>query len=229
MLALVTATSAIDVDTDLPLLLAEMPEASIEVWDDPTVEWSRFDAVVIRSTWDYHRCRAEFLAWARRVADSAPLWNPVDVIEWNTDKRYLSALADQGIPTVPTWFVAPGEPVPPLLDTDDDLVVKPSVGADSSGVVRIRRDAAAMVEHIGRLHREGLTAMVQPYLADIDVSGETGLVYLAGEFSHAFRRNAGLTPPDVDTESRAGTEASPRIATGADRELGDRVMASTLR
>ena len=28
--------------------------------------------------------------------------------------------------------------------------------------------------------------MVQPYLADVDAAGEAGLVYFAGEFSHAI-------------------------------------------
>ena len=53
MLGLVTCSAARELDTDLPLLIAELPEARIVTWDDPTVEWSAFGAVVIRSTWDY--------------------------------------------------------------------------------------------------------------------------------------------------------------------------------
>ena len=37
-------------------------------WDDGGVDWRLYDAVVIRSTWDYARRRAEFLAWAGETA-----------------------------------------------------------------------------------------------------------------------------------------------------------------
>ncbi|HKW46869.1 MAG TPA: hypothetical protein VJN70_05470, partial [Gemmatimonadaceae bacterium] len=37
---------------------------SAAVWNDATAAWSSAAAVVIRSTWDYHLRRADFLAWA---------------------------------------------------------------------------------------------------------------------------------------------------------------------
>ena len=67
-------------------------------WDDPTVDWSAFGAVVIRSTWDYHAHLEQFSDWARRVAEVTALWNPPQLIEWNVDKRYLLELAASGDP-----------------------------------------------------------------------------------------------------------------------------------
>ena len=50
-------------------------------WDDPNVDWQRYDAVVLRSTWDYYLRLAEFVAWIDRlealgapVVESAPAW-----------------------------------------------------------------------------------------------------------------------------------------------------------
>ena len=39
------------------------------------------------------------------------LLNAPEVVAWNTDKRYLADLAAAGVPTVPSAFFAPGEPV----------------------------------------------------------------------------------------------------------------------
>ena len=73
----------------------------------------RFDLVVVRSTWDYFARREEFLAWAERVAAVTALHNPVSVLRWNSDKRYLRDLERAGVPIVPTTFVEPGEGLRP--------------------------------------------------------------------------------------------------------------------
>ena len=158
MLGLVTCSAARALDTDLPLLVAELPEARIVTWDDPTVDWSAFGAVVIRSTWDYHAHLEQFLDWARRVAEVTALWNPPQLIEWNVDKRYLLELAASGIPIVPTQIVDARGERPPC---EGDIVVKPSVGAGSIGVRRFDDDPAGAYEHIDVLHARGAVAMVQ--------------------------------------------------------------------
>ena len=226
MIALVTCADARDLDTDLPLLLAELGgDAQVVVWDDPSVDWSTYDAVVVRSAWDYPKRRDEFLAWARRVASTAPLWNPVEVLEWNTDKRYLDRLASTGISTVPTTFVPPGES--PTRDAlAGDVVVKPTVGGGSRGVQRVTNDAAAAVAHIASLHDDGYVAMIQPYRANIDADGETGLVYLGGAYSHAFEKSAILAAP-IEWEGSLYVKEKivARTPTAEQRTLADRIVA----
>ncbi|MDA2945304.1 MAG: hypothetical protein O3C33_06890, partial [Actinomycetota bacterium] len=79
MLALVSAPSARSHDTDLPLLLdslaAEGAHAVVVDWDDNDVDWSQFEAAVIRSTWDYHRRLADFDRWLHIASSSTRLWN----------------------------------------------------------------------------------------------------------------------------------------------------------
>ena len=79
--------------------------ATPEIWDAPGLDWSVFDLVVIRATWDYAVRRDEFLAWTRRVPCLA---NPHGVIAWNTDKAYLRDLAAAGVATIPTRWCRPG-------------------------------------------------------------------------------------------------------------------------
>jgi glutathione synthase/RimK-type ligase-like ATP-grasp enzyme len=187
-----TCADVPDLDEDGGLLLRALAEAGADarpaVWDDPDVDWGAFDVVLVRSTWDYPLRRAEFLAWARSCPRTA---NPVDVLVWNTDKRYLSDLAAAGLPTVPTVFVPPGSD---WTAPDGDHVVKPTVSGSAADTGRFSDPgdpaAAALV---ARLHAQGRTAMVQPYLPGIEVEGETSAVFLGGVLSHAVRRAPLLT------------------------------------
>ncbi|MFJ4839337.1 hypothetical protein [Streptomyces sp. NPDC088746] len=92
-------------DDDLAPLTAVLSRVGAETvtlpWDEP-VDWSQFDAVVLESPWDYPKRSDEFLAWARRVAAETVLCNPLPVVEWNSDKRYLADLAAEGVPIVPS-------------------------------------------------------------------------------------------------------------------------------
>lgn len=163
-------------------------------WDDPAVEWDRFDRVVIRSTWDYAGRLKEFLAWCDRIGPDR-LRNPPDLVRWNSDKRYLAELDGSGLPVPPTLLVAPLGPVP---DLHGEVVVKPVVGAGARETGRFRPEArGGMLELLGQLGRRGGVAMIQPYLHEIEEVGETGLMFFNGEFAYALKKRAFLEPDGV--------------------------------
>src|SRR5918996_1073279 len=113
-IALATCAAKPPEFTDDELLAEALRErgsnASFEVWDDPAIDWERFDRVVIRSTWDYTQRHDDFVAWARSV--DGRLRNAPDLVEWNSDKHYLGDLADAGLPVVETHYIGPGDAVP---------------------------------------------------------------------------------------------------------------------
>lgn len=194
-IAVATCSLAPDLDEDGELLLAALAEAGLsarpQLWDDPDVDWAAFDLVLVRSTWDYPLRRDAFLAWSRSCRRTA---NPQHVLEWNTDKHYLRDLAEAGVPTVATVFVSPGErPQWP----SDDYVVKPTVSGSAADTGRFAADDPRAHDLVRRLHAQGRTAMLQPYVSGIDVDGETSLVYLGGVYSHAVRRAPLLTTTGV--------------------------------
>ena len=223
---------ALGQDEDEPLLLAALADAGVTAgvadWADPSVDWAAADAVVVRSTWDYAPRRDDFLAWARKVEGVTRLFNPADVLAWNTDKRYLAELADAGIPVVPTAWAATADELPAALGRWDDLVVKPTVSAGARDTARFRageQDAAARFG--AGILASGRSVMVQPYLTRLDSDGETGLVYLDGRYSHAFRKGALLAGAALGPGLYAEEEIEPRIATAAQRAIGDAVLAAT--
>lgn len=233
--ALATCRALPDGDPDdrgLPAALAkEGIDATWAVWDDPAVDWAAFDLVLIRSPWDYTERRDAFVAWARSVPR---ILNPVEVLDWNTDKRYLGDLLLAGLPVVPSRFAAPGDPVDPAA-LAGEVVVKPAVSAGARDTGRFTDPDAAWA-HVRALHDRGAIAMVQPYVPSVDSEGETALVYLGGEFSHALRKGPILqgegVAPLVDPVGGlpaaeamyAGETITPREADSAQRAVADWVL-----
>ena len=202
-------------DDDRPLLgaLAERGvDATAAVWNDPTVDWDRFDLVVLRNTWDYTDHLDDFLAWTQSLPRLA---NPAPVIAWNVDKHYLADLAAAGVPTVPTTYVGPGEPIPALAV--GEVVVKPTVSVGSRDTLR-STDPAQISAQVAAIVDGGRVAMVQPYLADVDRTGETAVIFLGGVHSHAARKAAQLTP-GVAFADGVYLEESMSTRTASDAEL----------
>jgi hypothetical protein len=203
--ALATCRELPQLDADTRFLIAPLRARGINatpaVWDDPDVDWPRFDLVVVRSCWDYAGRRREFLDWASRVPRLA---NPAPVLAWNTDKRYLNDLAARGIPVVPTEWLRPGHGR--SLPARGAWVIKPAVSLASLDAGRYQLEDPSerrqAVEHVRRLHADGRLVMMQPYLRSVDDEGETALVYLNGVFSHAMRKAAVLTGPDIGIDRR---------------------------
>jgi glutathione synthase/RimK-type ligase-like ATP-grasp enzyme len=160
------------------------------VWDAHGIPWSLFDAIVVRSCWDYHVRPMEFRAWLDDVERSgAPLWNPAPLLRWNMEKTYLRELEARGVPVVPTQWVERGtEPsLGALLAREgwSDAVVKPVLSASAHETWRTGVSEAAEDEERFR----GLLArgdvMVQPFVGAVRDEGEWSLLFFGGVFSHA--------------------------------------------
>jgi hypothetical protein len=240
-LALVTAIAAAGLDDDLSPLLDACTRAGIDTqvraWDDPSVAWRRFDAVLLRSTWDYTDRLPEFLDWCMLVSAQTRLLNPLAVVRWNTDKHYLADLVAHGVEVVATNFVEPDmDPLPSLQGflaahpEIPEFVVKPAVGAGSRDAQRYSRGQEfAAANHIARLLDADRSVMLQPYLASVDHDGETALMYFAGTFSHAIRKGPLLQRDESPTSHLFATEdIAPRSPGDDELALGGRVLAAAM-
>lgn len=193
-LAWVTASNARGLDEDEGPALAALARLGIQVdvvtWDDPGVDWSVFDRVALRSTWDYAERLPEFSDWLGRVDAVTDLVNPLPAVLWSLDKHYLRELAAAGVPVTETDFVPPGTSpeFPP-----GRFIVKPAVGAgsrDTSSYGPAQHSAAA--DHVARLHERDQTVLVQPFVASVATDGEWPLVFLSGEYSHAASKRVAV-------------------------------------
>lgn len=239
-LALVTSATSLPNDYDMPLLvdacLASGLQAEICDWEDTTVDWSRYDAAVLRSPWNYTERLPTFLHWCERVAVLTQLLNPLPVARWALDKHYLADLSSLDVPIVPTTFVAramdPTAAIHDFLDAHPhvaEIVIKPTVGAYSKDVQRFsRRCATEARDYVQQLQKRGQHVMLQPYLASIDRVGETNLVYFDGVYSHAIRKSPMLM---ADGTVNAPTQdlRQARMADDAERNVAAKALRAAMQ
>jgi hypothetical protein len=172
----------------LPALRALGVEAEALRWDDPAAPWGTFDAVVIRSPWDYFQRYAEFCAWLDRVELLAPVYNSPSLVRWNADKMYLRDLERRGVRIVPTVFCEAKKPVSlaNVLRASgwEDAVMKPCVSGGAYRTHRVGLDDAASYEAEMEAVLAETGVLVQPFFPEIRSEGEWSFVFFDGTLSH---------------------------------------------
>lgn len=159
-------------------------------WRQTAVPWREFDLVIIRSTWDYWDDVEAFLDTLAHIDRETRLVNPLELVKWNLRKTYLGDLQRRGIPIVPTiWpqkIAAAG--FAPLFRQlhNDELVIKPVVGANGQDAFRVSTgDSSEQLQAISSRF-SGKPAMVQSFMPHILDEGEFSLFYFDGKYSHAI-------------------------------------------
>ncbi|MEM6470094.1 MAG: hypothetical protein AAF802_11105 [Planctomycetota bacterium] len=195
-------------------------------WSRREVDWSEYDAVVIRSTWDYQDSPDAFLTVLSEIESSAArLFNPLDICHWNFNKTYLRELGERGVPIIPTrWLDLLNEESARSLFADvssDHLVAKPLVGANSDGIVVFAADDEASIVSATRAYGDQ-PLMIQPFLSQIQSTGEYSLFYFAGRYSHAILK----TPKEGDfrVQEEHGGQIEAAIPDETVREIADKAI-----
>jgi glutathione synthase/RimK-type ligase-like ATP-grasp enzyme len=192
--ALVTCSKLPQLSEDDRLLLPELGKKRMSglpvVWDDPLVAWNSFDAVVVRSCWDYFIKYEAFSDWLKSLqAINVPVFNSPAIMLWNSSKKYLLEFEKKGIPIVPTTWIMKGEKfsVASLEKSVSwtELVVKPVISADAFLTYRLLKSEMAAFEARLESIAKKTGLMIQPFVKEVLSRGEWSLIYLEGEFSHA--------------------------------------------
>lgn len=196
-------------------------------WRRAGVDWGSYDAVVIRSPWDYHHDPEGFLRVLEGIeASGTRLHNALPLVRWNLRKTYLRDLAARGVPTIPTVWrdrLTPGSLAAVLAEVGtEEAVVKPVVSATAVGAFRL--DAASAAARAGEVeaYYADRALLAQPLAHAVLEEGEYSLFYFNGAHSHTILK----TPRTGDfrvQEEHGGrlrlVEAEPALREAADRAL----------
>ena len=195
-------------------------------WTEPG-DLAGFDLVMPLVAWGYHFEPQRWHALLDRFeSEGRKVLNPVPLLRWNSDKRYLAELGRKGIAVIPTR-IAERLDEAALAEARSEfgaeLVIKPPVSASADGTHRLQLNDPLPDESRGR------AMMIQPFLRSVAEEGEYSIMLFGGEYSHAIvkRPKAGdyrvqphlggseqpCTPPPGSIElARAALAAAPAEA-----------------
>jgi glutathione synthase/RimK-type ligase-like ATP-grasp enzyme len=161
-------------------------------WSDPGVDWSSFDAAVLRSTWDYFERFDEFAPWLERVSSQTRLFNSAALVRWNMDKHYLLDLERQGVLIVPTAALEAGSraSLKSVLDERgwERAVMKPAVSGAARLTFRVDQENIEEREPLFAQCVEREAMLVQPFIPSVMERGEVSLIVVDGRCTHAVRK-----------------------------------------
>ncbi|WP_369275823.1 RimK family alpha-L-glutamate ligase [Streptomyces sp. R11] len=166
-------------------------ELSIQCFNDPTVKWSSFDAVLPKTAWNYFNEPLRFAEWLDHLADSGiQSINPVELIRWNHDKAYLADLRDLGVRVAPfELFVAgtePGEILDSLAGVGwQNIVIKPSISGAAQRTSTLTLDQSGQIEALSGEILSDSGLILQPFFDEIPNIGEWSIFFIDGEITHS--------------------------------------------
>ena len=191
-------------------------------------DWARaddlaaFDLVLPLLVWGYPFAPEQWLRMVSRwEREGVRLRNPASALRWNADKSYLAALEAKGAPIVPTRFVdrvtieAMEEAAAAF--GSDRLVAKPRIS--STAWQTVRWSPGEGIEE----GPEG-AAMIQPYLPEIERSGEISLIFFSGAFSHAISKRP--QPGDFRVQPEFDGIIAAHEPAPDERAAAERVLAA---
>jgi glutathione synthase/RimK-type ligase-like ATP-grasp enzyme len=161
-------------------------------WDtSELIDWDQYDSVIIRSTWNYQKNFLKFINVLKEInSSSADLQNPIDIVEWNSNKQYLKDLEDKNIKIVPSqWFnnFIPKEIVQSFLNFNSKkIIIKPCISANADYTYILEEKTALSKLNILKKYFIDKEFIIQPFIQDIKNEGEYSLVYFGNTLSHVL-------------------------------------------
>ena len=190
-------------------------EPTPAIWSTPSARWTHFDAVLIRSCWDYHLRPTEFRAWLDDLhAHDVPIVNTHRHVVWNMDKRYLRELSTRGVRIPETVFVERGASTP-LVEVFEahglrgPFVIKPTISATANETWITDAERAETDQRRFENILAASGAMVQRFAPEVRTEGEWSLVFFDSELSHAVRK----LPADGDFRVQGEFGGSSHVET----------------
>lgn len=171
-------------------LASHQIDAVPAVWDDESIDWTAFDYLIFRNTWDYFEKESAFNAWLSKIEKlGIPTLNTLEIIRQNKHKFYLRDLQQQGIPIITTIFI----------DKTDDLNLSQIIPSDwkkavikpafSGGSYQTEVFDTADLEKTNEKYRAIAAQkelLLQEFRPQIQTLGETSLIFFNKKFSHAI-------------------------------------------
>ena len=141
-------------------------------WDSISINWDDFDAVIIRSTWDYQQKEKLFFKTLQSIeASTATLYNSLDTVKWNINKRYLLELEKENISIIPTRLndSFDFDIINQLFSffNENKLIIKPCVSANADDTFILEQNKLGSLKPVLENTFSQKDFLVQPFIKNI--------------------------------------------------------------
>lgn len=182
----------------ITLLQARKIIADAAIWNDPNVDWTAYDALIFRNTWDYFLVDELFSHWLDKIESlGIPTYNTISIVRKNKHKFYLSEMEKAGIIIVPSIFIPKTKCLNlsmALPNSWNKAVIKPAISAGSYLTKMFdKKDIGVIAEEYNAIAIEK-DLILQKFIPEIQMDGEISLIFFNKIFSHSVLK----TPKDGD-------------------------------
>lgn len=173
---------------------------------------NRYQALIMRSCWDYHLTLEDFRLWLQQIQQlPCPVLNSPELMLANLDKRYLLELSEQGTAIVPSLWIKPehsSTDLPKMMSQQgwSEAVIKPLVSGNGYQTLRLKV-GQTLPEELSQHQHAGF--LLQPFVDSIQTEGEWSLIFFAGQFSHAVNKLPARDGFLIHEEHGGSTRALP--------------------
>lgn len=193
-------------------LLHNQITSDILSWEEDN-NYSKYDAILISSIWEYQDQIDKFTKWLQYLEDNdIKVYNSLDIIKNNYIKeKQIAILEKNNIKFIPTKVIEKKtknleKEISSIINefNNQEIVIKPSISGSGNNTFIIgesnRQNSYLLKNIISKLERinKEYNLLIQPFIKEID-NGEISVIYIGNKPSHAILRypkifnNGGLT------------------------------------
>ncbi len=170
-------------------------------WEDKTIDYSKYDLIIIRSIWGFQENKTKFENWLNMLeTQKIKVLNPINVIKNNYDKEIqFDILNKYNIKTIKTFFLPINKNIKSrILDlkTNNDLennliVLKPTISEGSKDVYLVGdnryefNNIIDINEVYNKYKNNKSKLMVQPFMKEI-FDGEYSICCINNKITHGI-------------------------------------------
>ncbi len=185
------------------------------IWDQlDETSFDDVDGLIFRSCWNYHKKHSAFIDFLKSLkAFKRPIFNSLEITEWNIDKKYLLELGKKVLIPRTKWIQTHDsitrENVKSIFQDwkVDQLVIKPAVSLNGHDTYLFDDHDLEEIEKIVSCLLRDRSILIQEFIPEITNEGEISLVYLNRKFSHAVRKTPAKSEFRVHAEYGGTREA----------------------
>lgn len=176
----------------IPLFKQHNITAKAVIWDDASIDWSTFDYLLFRNTWDYYQKENAFNDWLQKLESlGIKTLNPIPIIQQNKHKFYLQEFESRGVLILPTLFLEKNanKILKDILPKNwQKIVIKPAFSAGSYLTKLVDASEIDAIQEEFKEHFISKDFLLQEFRPEIKELGETSLIFFNGVFSHAINK-----------------------------------------